>query len=241
MASILVHLTHGPEAPTRAALAFLVAKSALDDGHSVSVFLAGDAVQLLRPPTLDAVQGIGTGSLREHVDAIVAGGGKLYASGMSSKARGLDADPPQLPPPDALGGLPIADEREPTNRACGAERRAAPRRASRSPSIVRPKRSRMTDRERAAGTPPPPTPAPTTSPASATPPSRELSPRYEASTSTGRVTAPCDAEPSGQQHPHATPPPHERLLRVLGPPGRSPRRIANAPRGTIAPPSSSRR
>jgi predicted peroxiredoxin len=99
MASILVHLTHGPEAPTRAALAFLVARSALDDGHTVSMFLAGDAVQLLRPPTLDAVQGIGTGSLREHIDAVIAGGGKLYASGMSSKARGLDAD--------ALGGLPV--------------------------------------------------------------------------------------------------------------------------------------
>jgi predicted peroxiredoxin len=99
MASILVHLTHGPEAPTRAALAFLVAKSAIDDGHEVSMFLAGDAVQLLRPPTLDAVHGVGTGNLREHADAIVAGGGKLFASGMSSKARGLD--------PAALGGLPV--------------------------------------------------------------------------------------------------------------------------------------
>jgi hypothetical protein len=33
MAKILVHLTHGPEHPTRAALAFLVAKSAIDEGH----------------------------------------------------------------------------------------------------------------------------------------------------------------------------------------------------------------
>jgi len=45
MAKILVHLTHGPEHPTRAALAFLVARSAIDEGHSVSMFLAGDAVQ----------------------------------------------------------------------------------------------------------------------------------------------------------------------------------------------------
>ncbi|MDR7448152.1 MAG: DsrE family protein [Armatimonadota bacterium] len=46
MAGILVHLTHGPEHPTRAALAFLVAKAAIEEGHSVSLFLAGDAVRV---------------------------------------------------------------------------------------------------------------------------------------------------------------------------------------------------
>lgn len=99
MARLLVHLTFGPEAPTRAALAFLVARAALEDGHEVTMFLAGDAVQLLRPATTDAVQGVGTGSLREHVDALVAGGAKLYASGMSSKARGLT--------PEDVGGVPV--------------------------------------------------------------------------------------------------------------------------------------
>jgi uncharacterized protein len=47
MAKILVHITHGPEHPTRAALGFLVAKAAIDEGHEVSLFLAGDAVQLV--------------------------------------------------------------------------------------------------------------------------------------------------------------------------------------------------
>jgi predicted peroxiredoxin len=116
MASILVHLTCGPEDPTRAALAFLVARTALAEGHEVSIFLAGDAVQLLRPPTLDAVQGIGTGSLREHVDAVVAGGGRLYASGLSSKARGLGSDdagdlPVELSPPEVLVGLTVSHDR----------------------------------------------------------------------------------------------------------------------------------
>lgn len=87
MARLLVHVTCGPEQPTKAALAFLVARAALDDGHEVSLFLAGDAVQLLRDATLDAVQGVGTGSLRESFDAVVAGGAAIYASGMSSKAR----------------------------------------------------------------------------------------------------------------------------------------------------------
>jgi predicted peroxiredoxin len=91
MSRLLVQLSTGSENPTRAALAFLVARTALKNGHDVDLFLAGDAVSLLRPPTIDALQGIGTGSLREHFDALVNGGARFYASGMSSKARGLDA------------------------------------------------------------------------------------------------------------------------------------------------------
>jgi uncharacterized protein len=87
VAKILVHVTCGPEQPTKAALAFLVARAAIDDGHEVSLFLAGDGVQLLRDATLDAVQGVGTGSLRESFDAVAAGGGTIYASGISSQAR----------------------------------------------------------------------------------------------------------------------------------------------------------
>jgi len=86
---ILVHLTQGAENPTVAALAMLVARTAIEEGHQVSVFLAGDAVPLIRDEILDNVTGLGTGKLREHYDAIVKGGGKFYLSGMSSKARGL--------------------------------------------------------------------------------------------------------------------------------------------------------
>ena len=85
----LVHITHGPEDATRVALGFLVARTALAEGHSVCLFLAGDAVKLLRDEDLNQVTGLGTGNLREHFDAIVKGGGKFYLSGMSSKARGV--------------------------------------------------------------------------------------------------------------------------------------------------------
>ena len=87
--NILIHVTSGPENPTRAALAFLMAKTALEEGHSTSLFLAGDAVQLFRSDVLNNLSGLGTGSLREHYDAIVKSGGRFYLSGMSSKARGL--------------------------------------------------------------------------------------------------------------------------------------------------------
>lgn len=92
MAKILVHITRGPEDPTRAALGFLVARSASEAGHDVSLFLAADGVQLLREPVLDSLVGLGTGSLRESYDALTARGAKFYVSGMSSKARGFEPD-----------------------------------------------------------------------------------------------------------------------------------------------------
>lgn len=91
MAKILVHLATGPENPTRAALALLVARTAAAEGHEVQLFLAGDAVQLARPETAEAVKGIGTGSLAEHWAALADAGVPIFLSGMSSKARGIDA------------------------------------------------------------------------------------------------------------------------------------------------------
>jgi uncharacterized protein len=113
---ILVHVTNGPEHATRAALAFLVARTAVEQGHSVSLFLAGDAVQLLRDTTLDLVAGVGTGRLRDHYDVIAKGGGRFYLSGMSSNARGLGeaelkGKPAELAPPATLLKLAIEHDR----------------------------------------------------------------------------------------------------------------------------------
>lgn len=107
MSRILVHLATGPENPTRGALAFLVARTAASAGHEVSIFLAGDGVGYLRDATMDAAQGIGTGSVREHFSALVAAGVAVYASGMSSQARALDATAVgdktvEFAPPDRL-------------------------------------------------------------------------------------------------------------------------------------------
>jgi predicted peroxiredoxin len=99
MTRLLVHIATGPENPTRVALALLVARTALEAGHGVDLFVAGDGVGILRPETLDAGHGIGTGALREHIDALVSGGATLYASGLSSKARGLTAE--------AIGALAV--------------------------------------------------------------------------------------------------------------------------------------
>ena len=116
MPSLLVHVTCGPNDPTRAALAFLVARTALEEGHSVNLFLAGDAVQLLRAATLESVVGLGTGHLAEHFEALAAGGARFYLSGMSAKSRGLSADdiagkPAELAPPTVLVRLAFEADR----------------------------------------------------------------------------------------------------------------------------------
>jgi predicted peroxiredoxin len=116
MAGLLVHITHGPEHPTRAALGFLVARTALEEGHQVSLFLAGDGAQLLRDAVLDSLVGLGTGALREHYDAIVAGGGRFYVSGMSAKGRGvtaaeLEGKPAEMAMPAVLVRLAFEHDR----------------------------------------------------------------------------------------------------------------------------------
>lgn len=100
---ILVHIATGPENPTRVALGLLVARTALAQGHEVDVFVAGDAVDVLRDETRALLNGIGTGSATEHWQALRDGGARLFASGMSSKARGITGvDGVELAPPEAL-------------------------------------------------------------------------------------------------------------------------------------------
>jgi predicted peroxiredoxin len=89
MAKILVHITCGTENPSKAALGFHVAKAAAEAGHIVTLFLAGDGVQLMRDGAIDHLNGLGTGNLRSLYDAVVSSGIKIYISGMSAKTRGL--------------------------------------------------------------------------------------------------------------------------------------------------------
>lgn len=113
---ILVHITQGPENPTRAALGFLVAKTALEEGHTVNLFLAGDAVKLLQDEVLDSVNGTGTGKLSEHYEAIVKNGGKFFLSGNSAKSRGMTAEhingkPAEFALPAVLVRLSVESDR----------------------------------------------------------------------------------------------------------------------------------
>jgi uncharacterized protein len=89
LGKLLVHITHGPDAPTRAALGFLVAKTAVDAGHEVTVFCAGDAAYLMKDAVVEHTKGIGTGALSDTLPAVVDAGVAIYVSGGSSKTRGV--------------------------------------------------------------------------------------------------------------------------------------------------------
>ena len=71
LGSLLVHITHGPEAPTRAALGLLVAKSAAEAGHDVTIFFAGDAAYLVKDAVIEHAKGIGTGALSDTFPAVI--------------------------------------------------------------------------------------------------------------------------------------------------------------------------
>ena len=114
--NILVHITQGPENPTKAALGFLIAKTALEEGYTVNIFLAGDAVKLMQDSVLNTLAGLGTGKLRDHYDAIVKNNGKFYLSEKSSNARGMsEADlkgkPAEFAKPTFLLRLSLESDR----------------------------------------------------------------------------------------------------------------------------------
>lgn len=106
MARILVHVTAGPNDPTKAALGFFVARSVLEAGHDLVLFVAGDGVHLLTQDVSGSLEGLGTGKLAEHLDAITGTGkGEFYFSGMSAKARNID--PAQIVLKGAQPGNPM--------------------------------------------------------------------------------------------------------------------------------------
>lgn len=87
-AKISVHVTAGPNNPTKATLAFFVAKTVLEDGHELLLFIAGGGVYMLPLQQPQRQQGLGTGLLQDHFAVIRAASGvKGYFSGMAAKAR----------------------------------------------------------------------------------------------------------------------------------------------------------
>lgn len=111
MSKVLIHLTHGTEAETQADRAFLIAQTAIEDGHTVSMFLAGAAVKLMTDEGLDTALGFGP-KLRVRYDAIVKGGGKIFLSKISCESRGINEDELkgkaiELVPPNVLVQLSL--------------------------------------------------------------------------------------------------------------------------------------
>ncbi len=71
MARILIISTHGSEDPTRAGLAFVMAKGAVEAGHRPEVLLAGDASILARKVVTESVLPVGLPPLKDLVQFVV--------------------------------------------------------------------------------------------------------------------------------------------------------------------------
>ena len=87
---VLVHIYSGLESKNKITLGLLVALTAEKNDHKVTLFLAGDGVQILNCKKAGEIVGEGTGDLYEHLQNLKNSKITIYVSGMSAKSRGYD-------------------------------------------------------------------------------------------------------------------------------------------------------
>ena len=87
--TVLVHIYSGLESKNKVTLGLLVALTAEND-PKVTLFLAGDGVQILDYQKAGEIVGQGTGDLYEHLKNLKKSKVTIYVSGMSAKSRGYD-------------------------------------------------------------------------------------------------------------------------------------------------------
>jgi len=88
--TVLVHIYSGLESKNKITLGLLVALTAEKNDHKVTLFLAGDGVQILNCKKSGEIVGQGTGDLYEHLQNLKSSKITIYVSGMSAKSRGYD-------------------------------------------------------------------------------------------------------------------------------------------------------
>ena len=87
---VLVHIYSGLESKNKITLGLLVALTAEKNDHKVTLFLAGDGVQILNCKKAGEIVGQGTGDLYEHLQNLKNSKITIYVSGMSAESRGYD-------------------------------------------------------------------------------------------------------------------------------------------------------
>ena len=88
--TVLVHIYSGLESKNKITLGLLVALTAEKNDHKVTLFLAGDGVQILNCKKAGEIVGQGTGDLYEHLQNLKNSKITIYVSEMSAKSRGYD-------------------------------------------------------------------------------------------------------------------------------------------------------
>ena len=88
--TVLVHIYSGLESKNKITLGLLVALTAEKNDHKVTLFLAGDGIQILNCKKAGEIVGQGTGDLYEHLQNLKNSKITIYVSGMSAESRGYD-------------------------------------------------------------------------------------------------------------------------------------------------------
>ena len=88
--TVLVHIHSGLESKNKITLGLLVALTAEKNDHKVTLFLAGDGVQILNCKKAGEIVGQGTGDLYEHLQNLKNSKITIYVSEMSAESRGYD-------------------------------------------------------------------------------------------------------------------------------------------------------
>ena len=79
----------GSDDPTKAAFAFLHGNALAEAGHSVQIFLLGEAVSLMRSSVAHAVVPVGWPPLIETMEKVAARHVPIYACGACCRARSV--------------------------------------------------------------------------------------------------------------------------------------------------------
>ena len=88
--TVLVHIYSGLESKNKVTLGLLVALEAEKNDHKVTLFLAGDGVNVLTCKKAGEVVGQGTGDLYYHLENLRNSKVSIYVSLPSAKSRGYD-------------------------------------------------------------------------------------------------------------------------------------------------------
>jgi predicted peroxiredoxin len=86
---VMMKSAWGSDDPTKAAFPFLHGHALAEAGHSVQIFLLGEAVSLMRLAVAKSVVPVGWPPLEEALQKVVAQKIQIYACGACSRARGV--------------------------------------------------------------------------------------------------------------------------------------------------------
>ena len=88
--TVLVHIQNGLDSKNKVTLGLLVALTADRNDHKVTLFLSGDAINLLKCKKTGEIVGEGTGDLYEHLENLKNSKISIYILGISAKSMGYD-------------------------------------------------------------------------------------------------------------------------------------------------------